>query len=344
MQDTTITFLSSRGCRISADLSLVKEYLIQNGDVDKFSFRYYIKNELSKNPMVRRGYIRAKQSFCEDMTNAICVDGSLTKGMQYLNEKGSRILLAVPYEYQFKNILAVEAGRRTEKSEAFQNFTHIVAGSPFSCKMLRDGYELAGISVIEDVNLPFTWDINQTERQRQVKEQFLFYYPGMKEKKVLAILTFGNISEEKNPCADFELKQFLQKLGEEWFVITNNEAIVETAVSLNSKFCDSFAYINHVLPNQDLLYFADALVTNKGRYAAYFASRRKPLFCPQYKNNFFERYMKFHYPDIYIKNLNGLLEYSFDEKDFTKEHQKFSEEFSYFPIHSPYEKIEQLFL
>ena len=101
MNKKEITFLSSRGRGLSNDLALVKNFFT-NQTSEEIMLRYYLNNELHKNPLAGHGYRRAKKTFCQGMSNAICVDASLSTNLNNLAPEGKRILLAVPYDYQFK--------------------------------------------------------------------------------------------------------------------------------------------------------------------------------------------------------------------------------------------------
>ncbi len=139
MNRKEITFLSSRGRSFCTDLALVKSYLSEEYP-DKVSFRYYLNNELHRNPLAAHGYRRAKKTFCEGMTNAVCVDASLSTKINNLAPEGERILLAVPYDYQFKNKLLMEEKKRQFHLSTLTGFTHISAGSPFSAELMKKAY------------------------------------------------------------------------------------------------------------------------------------------------------------------------------------------------------------
>ena len=54
-------------------------------------------------------------------------------------------------------------------------------------------------------------------------------------------------------------------------------------------------------------------------------SRKKPVYCLNYRNNNFEKYMKKHYPDLFINDLGDFSLEDLQEKDF----KSFWEEFSF---------------
>ena len=103
MSEKSITFLSNRGAGMNSDLKLVERKLVDIMGDDDFSCRFFLKNERRKNPMAKQGILRAKKEFCQEITNVICVDASLTRGMG--TEEGVKLLLISPYDYLFKNEL-----------------------------------------------------------------------------------------------------------------------------------------------------------------------------------------------------------------------------------------------
>ena len=87
-----------------------------------------------------------------------------------------------------------------------------------------------------------------------------------------------------------DVKQWMKELGEEWFVFTNSEILMENAFSMGNQYKKSFGYVNRILPVPDLLYATDVLVTNNGRLASAFSILEKPLYVCRYNKNYFEKY------------------------------------------------------
>lgn len=342
MSLTTVTFLSSRSRGMSPDLKLVKNCLSEN--MDYAAFRYYVNNEVSPNYMVKQGIQYAKNIFCQDLSHIICIDGSLPGKLEPSALNSKRLLLAVPYDYQFKNMLALSGKKKPALLNTFRQFSHILTGSPFTSSLLKNAYQLDDVQIIENICTPLAWDINQPERQQQIREEFLTHFPQMKEKKILSILTFGKLEDEaENPFDNFDLKEFIRQLGEEWFLFTNNQNLLENASMLSAEYCSSFGYIDHVLPFQNLLYLSDTLITNNSMLAACLGSRKKPVYCVQYKENAFEQYMSLHYPDLFVTTSDTLWKSSLTKGTFTETHQKFCETFSYAPLKNPLKMIQELF-
>ena len=111
------------------------------------------------------------------MTNVLCVDASLNSQINNMAPEGQRILLAVPYDHQFKNMYLMEKRGRKFHLNTFSRFTHIIAGSPFSADLLRRAYRIDGKELIENVSLPLAYNISLPERQDEVKERIFYYFP-----------------------------------------------------------------------------------------------------------------------------------------------------------------------
>jgi len=341
MSEKSITFLSNRGAGLNSDMRLVERNLVNLLGQDNFSSRFFLKNERRKNPMARQGIERARKDFCRELENVVCADASLAKGMKF--REGVRILLASPYDYQFKNeLLLKKKGKQSEGWKTFRRFTHIVPGSPFAAHLMKDGYYLNNISLLEDICLPFVWEINRPERRREMREEIGFYFPAVKEKKVLAILLTREKESRRNFLKYFDLKGFLKHLGEDWFVITNVEEMMEQSYTLSAKYGDSFGYIKRIMPEQDILYVADGLVTNNGRYATYFASRHRPIYCLKHKGSYFEKYMRKFHPAMFLGNFREMLQADFPLEGLPEGQQEFDRFFSYQELKCPYDAIGAL--
>lgn len=336
----SVTFLSSRGRGITREMFLIKSYLLEHRREDQWQFRFFQKNEKSDNAMAGMGFGRSKQKFCGDMTNAICIDPSLTPGMKNVSAEGAKIFLSLPYDYQFRNRMAMEDGKKDMSYRTLKRFTHILAGSPFSAELLKTSYQLDDVEVIEDVNLPMAFDVCKEEAGNRVRRILDYYFPAAKGKKILSILVFGTVDEKKLPYEDFDLRAFLRKQGEDWMLFTNSEVIMENAFSVDAGYRGSFAYINQLLPTQELLYVSDVLVTNNGRFAASYAARRKRFFCPRYKDTYFEKYVRTRFPELYVADLNDLADRLSGPPSGSQ--TEFQSQMAYHPLVSPYDTIASL--
>lgn len=341
MSKKEITFLSSRGRSLSTDLSLVKNYLVGLPG-ENLWLRYYLNNEMHKNPVAGYGYRRAKKTFCEGMTNAICVDTSLAANLNNLAPEGQRILLAVPYEYQFKNMVRMEEKKKQFRLRTMSRFTHIIAGSPFTAELLKRGYRLEDKELIEGVNLPFAWDTMQPDSRQEMQNRVYFYFPQARGKKVLAVIVYGDEDKKHKDWESFPVKQFTKNLGEDWFVFTNSEQLMENAFSMSNRYKESFGYVDRILPVPSLLYLADVLITNNGRLAAGFSLQKKPVYACQYNKNYFERYMSLCYPELYFSRAEQLLDYPFATDSLTAEQKRFCSQMSYPDGQGPYETVAEI--
>lgn len=340
MTSTNISFVSSRKRGMTPDLMLVKDYLCRN--IKEVSFRYFTKSELSGNYMYRRGVRYAKTEFCKNLSHALSVDASIPVNLDKNALGGKRILLAIPYNYQFADY---NSGVRATLKKTYSSYTHVFTFSPFARELLKNRYQLDGVEIIDGFSSPLAWDINQAKKQEQVKDEIKAYFPGIKDKKVLAILVTGNRDEENQPYdEELDLKCFIDQLGPEWFVATNCPHLVEKAFSLGDKYRDSFGYTRNLFSNHKFLYIADALVTNMSMLASSFASRRKPFYSLEYVGNSFETYVKNEYPSLYLKKLDGLLEMLSGKETYTDENIRISERLSYSPFENPCEKIQNLII
>ncbi len=341
MTSVDITFLSSRKRGISPDLRLVKRYLHEN--VDQINFRYFVNSELSPNYMVKRGIKQQKESFLQSSSHIICVDASLPGVRALEGREGKRVLLAIPFDYQFKNFCLWEEKSEKTLLKTFQGFTHILAPTPFTAQVMKNIYQLDGIQLMEGANAPYAWYINQPEIQSEAKKQIVRYYNGIENKKILSILTAGEIDKEKQESlCEFDLKKFLDSLGRDWFVFTNSKYILEQASALQSSYSDSVGFVDHVLPDRELLCISDVLVTNNSTYAGYFASRMKPVFCLEYSGKYFEKYMEIQYPALHLNSLEELLGKVDGQGELSRTHQEFQDQFSYKQSNNPSEVIREL--
>lgn len=335
MKSREIAFVSAKSRGISPDLKLVKDYLEKN--IKYASFSYYLNAENSNNEMVKKGAKFSKKEFCRDLKDAICIDGSLPTKLTKNAKEGAKVLISVPYDYQFKAVNECNKGKNT-----FKSFTHVIAGSPFGEEIFKEYYKIPKKAVIERVCTPFAWDLNQEAKQQEMREKFLQHFPAMKGKKILSILLTGHLEKgEKNPFEKFDWRSFLKTVGDEWFVFVNNWDLLENTVILNSKYTSCFGYVNKMMDARDLMYFSDCLVTNSGMYASYFSSKNKPVYCLSYKNNEFEKYMKKRYPSLFVKNISEKTDKIMEDK-LSDEQKAFCTYFSYGTETNPSDKILEI--
>lgn len=342
MKENKITFLSSRGSGLNSDLKMVESYLASYGKEDNYAFRFFLRSERIVNAVAKQGISRAKRQFCKEATNIICTDISLGKDVKELGESGSRIFIGTPYEFQFKNALLLEKKKSKGGWRSLGNYTHIIPGSPFTSKLIKEGYALEDTEILEDICLPLVWELNQKENQEKMRNEIEFYFPAIKNKKVLSIMVYGEDEKKDSFIKDFDITALMKSLGKDWFVLTNLEPLLEMSYSLNSQYRDSFGYVNRLLPAQDVLYITDALVTNNGRFASYFSSLKKPIYCVDYKENHFENYMKECYPEMFLDSFEKLLQCDWETDNKADVQVRFQNAFSYSELQCPYEIIRKL--
>ena len=341
MNETEITFLSSRGRGLSNDLALVKEYLAKQSGKD-VKFRYYLNNERHKNPLAAHGYRRAKKDFMEGITNVLCVDASLSTNINNLAPEGSRILYGVPYDYQFKNMFLMEEKGKEFNLNTFARFTHIIPGSPFTADLLKKAYWLEDKEIIEGVSLPFAYDVGDAKRREAVSELFYYYFPQARGKKILSVIVYGDVEAKRKDWEAIDVKQWVKDLGEEWFVFTNSDILMENAFSMGNHYKDSFGYVNRILPVPDLLYVSDVLVTNNGRLASVFAIQEKPVYVCRYNKNYFETYVSLQYPEMYFENAENMCETKYYSNECSKVQSLFNQRMSYGNKENVYHKTAEL--
>lgn len=339
MNKKELTFLSTRGRGLGIDLALMKSYLSENR-AQQLSYRFYLNNEMSKNPLAAHGYRRAKKGFCDGMTNALCLDASLEANMRNALEEGKRIMLSVPYDYQFKNMLTLEKGK-TLNLNTLAAFEYVLAGSPFSERLLKQAYRKQEKQTILPVTLPFVWDLLQEEQRQKAAERIYYYFPQARGKRILSILVYGDEEKKRKDWERFSVKELCKGVGEDCFIFTNSEALMENSFALSSKYRNRFGYINRILPVQEILYITDVLVTNNGRFAASFACYQKPVFACAYNQNWFEKYMAYCYPDMFLANAEQLQQ-GFAETALTAEQQRFCRDMRYDELLSPYEAVDTI--
>lgn len=335
MASINISFLSCRGRGMSYDMNLIHTHLSQI--IPDAEFRYFVTNEVSSNYMVRNGISASKKAFCKKAENLICTDISFNNKTPIASQDGKKILVAVPFGYQFEK--AILPDDKIVVKNTLRAFSHILVPSPFTKTVFEKNYNWDGIKMIDEVCSPFAWEINQPQCRDAIRKQLTFYYPEMEGKKILVISTTGKLSPNKqNEWASFPIRNFIDQLDDGWFILTNCKELLNASSALPNHYKSKLGFVSKLLPGADLLYVADALVTNNSMYASCFASRKQPIYCIEYSNTNMEKYIKQHYPQIYLDNLADL----FLKKDLTDIDSDFCEHFSYSADRNPYDAIKNI--
>ncbi|MCI9127189.1 MAG: hypothetical protein HFG28_08330 [Eubacterium sp.] len=332
-----ISISSSRKRGLTPDLRLVQKYLKNN--VDDFEISYFMADETSKNRMAKKGFKDAKKRYCNTVENVICVDASI-QAKKY--KTGKKVLIGVPYDYQFKALNRVETESDYKKTNSFKGFDYIIAGSPFTKEVYTKCYNIPNSQVIENVVTPMAWNMRREKAERESREKYEIMFPQMKGKKVIAILTNGKVKEDvPSPYEKFDLKKVLDSIDSSYFVITNSDEILNHAITLGSEYTDKFAYINKALDSRRILYFAEYLFTNSGMYASYMSGREKPVYSINYVDNNFEKFMKRRFPHLHVEDLNNITQYL---KGYREINKIFTQYFSYEVSENPCEVIKDIYV
>lgn len=341
MAETSVSFLSSRGRGISNDIKVIQTGLGEQ--IEDVSFRYFVTSEVTESRIVKKSHKAAKKKFCEEMTNVVCVDVSLEPSRKLPNTGGKRILEAIPYGYQFD--YARDLDTEQPLKDSLKNFTHVFAPSPFTADLLKKRYDLNQIQLVEGFCSPFAWDLNQQERQIEKREKLEYLFPGMKGKKILVISTTGKCTEENEETyLGTDMKAILDLLGEDWFLLTNCETFLNCTGRMPYRYHTRFGFANHSIAAADMLYVADALITNSSNFASAFASRRCPTYCLQYSDGCFEEYVAKQYPELCVKNLLEFVKEAKLDGELQKEQKRFCERFSYEAKQNPVDKIYKILM
>jgi len=337
MNNKTITFLSSKGRGLNADLSLLHGFLSDSDEWKEYSCRFFLKSERTKNPVVNAGIQKAKKAFSKDAVHAICIDNSLTGKIK--EDEGIRILYSVPYDYQFKNYLA--AKKKKSNYRTFQSFTHIVPGSPFSEELLERAYDTDGKTIESGVAHPLAWDVCKQASCEEAREKLEFYFPNIKGKKILSLIITGEEKEQEKFFESFSVDDFMKKLGLDWVVLTTSEVMRDCSFSYTGKK-EAFGYINHIVPPSVLVYVADVLVTNEGRFATAYAGKGKPIYCPKIKKNYFEKFMDADYPELVLSKASQMMTIDFDKEELTEAQNRYCSQFWYSDAKEPYSVLQNI--
>jgi len=339
MDKNTISILGSQGHGMNVEMDLIRKY-IQFKSGNKYEFRYFLRNELSKNPLANEGFKLGKIEFCQDATNVISVDTSLGKKLKGLSEEGIKLMLSVFYPYQYRN--AMRTGKR--RSKALKKYTHIIPGSPLAEKLLEDNYDLEGIQLIKGIPLPFSWEILQEEKIQETREKLEYYYPELNGKKIICLLVYGTIDNpKKHPLGGLDVEKIASQLGDNEILVTNSVRLFEEKDYFPEELKEKLCLVNRVLSTQELLYVADCLITNNGRMAGAFAYKRKPLYGISYVANSYEKYMQKEFPGMMIRDLETELGPALAQDNLSLDQKKFCDIMSYSDVKNPYPEIGKLF-
>lgn len=329
MNANVISFLSTRGRKMNIDLKIVQDYLASV--LPDITFEYYFKNTATKVPAVNQQLEKARLSFCETAKNLLCMDASIPIRIAPAAPEERRLLTLAPYDYLFKEYLNYIKNPESEHKKTFIRCTHVIPGAPFFSRFLKDFYVFENTVILDDLCLPFSWDITQESQKTQFRNTFEYFYPQAKGKKILSVITVNQkaTDEMDDLFCDFDLTKLLDQLKNEWFLITNNVNLLEMAASLSFRYADYFGYMKDRFNVNNLLYFSDILVTNSSKHACAFASAKKPVYYLNYGSKYFGTYIKQFYPALYLNTAGELMKINYEKPLLSEEQQKFCQDFSY---------------
>ena len=344
MNNDTISFLSTRGRAMNIDLKLIQDYLATT--LSDINFEYFLKNTATKVPAANQQLEKVRLSFCQNTKKLLCMDASIPIKLAPAKPDERRILTLAPYDYLFNEYLKYIENPEAEHKKTFIRCTHVIPGSPFMSELMKNFYVFDEESVlIDNLCLPFSWDIIQKSPKEKLRREFEYFYPQAKGKKILSIITVNqNFTEEiEQLFSDLNFKDFLDKLGTDWFIITNNMNLLEKAKRLSSLYSDCFGYMKGHFNVNNLLYFSDILVTNSSKHACSFAATSKPVYYLNYGKKHFGRYMKQFYPDLYLETAGELMNIDYTKEILSDAEKNFCQMFSYPESANPFEQIYKLF-
>lgn len=347
MNKNIISFVSTKGRALNLDLQVIKNYL--NSDLPDVEFKYYLNKATTKLPAINKTIDDGKKIFCTKASNLICMDASIPASIPKTAEEQTRLLIATPYDYQFSAFFKYY-NSSLKKKKTFIRCTDVIPGSPFTSKLLKTCYEWDdSVTFWDNIPHPVSWDILQADKQISARKRIEFYYPQIKGKKILSLMLYDKPQKKlddveiPNPFQDFNLKELMDILGNDWFLITNNQYILEVANQLPYSYSNSFGYTKNIINVNDLLYTSNMLITNSSKNACCFSITKRPIYCLDYADKFWGKYIKEFYPELYLEDINKILKIPFKRNSFSKEQENFYHEFSYSPEKNPFEVIGQLF-
>ena len=327
-------FLGSRGRGINLDLIVLKDHLIADSDA---SFFYFVKSEAGISPEEKETLLANKQTAIDHCKNVICADASL-KGVKLNDEEQVRLIIPGLYEYVFREALAEEK----KEQKALNRFTHIFVTSPFAEEMFRQMYTKRSITLIKGFSSPAMLELGNKNARDSRKNEFYRFCPSAAQKKLLTIITSNLEAKTETLFAGFDLKRLLDRMDEEWAVCTNVKEIRQAAEKLSSSYKEKIIILPDYFWRPSALFATDFLVTNDSYYASVFAALKRPLYSMNYTDNYFEQFMRMHYPGQFLTDLNVLAK-EWEERDgFAQKHKAFFDRFTYDSGQDPIPEILSL--
>lgn len=84
------------------------------------------------------------------------------------------------------------------------------------------------------------------------------------------------------------------------------------------------------------------LITNSSKHGIAFVPTKNPVYCLDYGDKYFSKYMKDFYPSLYFEKAADMMKINFQKEILSEDEQKFYREFSYDVKENPCEKIREI--
>lgn len=327
-----VAVLSSLGRAMTEELKLVKNQL--EDEVEDYEFNYFFLNEKAGNSSVKKGVAAAKKDFCSIAQHYISIDGSLPK-MVKNDTKCAKILLLSHYDYLFKE------SKTVEPKKTFEKYTHIICGSPFAKRVLKENYKLDTVTVIDEVCLPMAYETAVGEKRKIIYDRLKSIYPHIVGKKIVSLAITGK-NRDSEAWNEEVLLSFLKELGENYFFITNSGELLELSKNISGKYIDRMGYVDSFMMLSDLVYVSDMLCTDSGQIATTFVATGNTTISYGITNNAFTEYMNKAYPTLSVDSAEALARVIKGEEELVRERKRFYNEFFYPTEVNPYDVIREI--
>lgn len=328
MSKTKITFISSRGRGMDPELKIIKDSIVTS-DIQP-QFRYFIKQERTKNVAYADGLKSAKKDLAKGSDHIICMDMSLNVPIKDMPENGKKILLQIPFNYMHEAAFDKQNKPNMANKVGSKEFTHIYSHSPFGTELLKTTYDIDGVEIIEGYCSPVSYQLADEKIAKDNRELLTYYYPESEGKKIFGIYMRGKLSKKIEWFLEnLDPEGFLASLPEDWFFLTDTQEVMELFRRTDITKARNFGYLPQIVQTQAAISFTDILITNQGHFLSYQAARRKPCYTMEYSNTNVDKYMERNYPQLHVKTVDQFMNLIEHAKEYAEIHQKANEFFSY---------------
>lgn len=341
MTINTLSFYSVRKRGVTMDIQLIKDYLEQTDE--DIAFRFFTKNEINENPKITQMIRLSKKEFSKTTGHALCIDESMPKDLPGKEPGVCRLYLAQPFDFLFKNYLSKESKQHNKMT--FSACTHIFTGVPLVNKLVCKNYNTDHLTVIEDVCLPKTWDILHGQKRDQIRKYMEYYFPQMKNKKIVSVLLTGTKRNEEGELIfpGESLKKLADLMDDDVFILYNALDIARSLEEVSGDYKDRLGFTGCYLTDSQIVYITDLLITNTANHAVDFAGTGKPVYCYSLKDNGFTTYMRENYPGLCLESLEELGDKDLFHYDQDPDYIHFYRDTTSLSGRNPFEVIGSLF-